>query len=134
MKCPRCDKDIPDDALFCPYCGHEVAGVPFVPLEDLGELEALASTLKERYLPKEWSCKVDRKNKRLCFALSFKASVLLGLLSRSKPVMVSSLITALDRSLRHAEEDLGLRLALDRASAFLGYPTLYYKVLVRKAP
>lgn len=28
MKCWRCGKEIPDDALYCPYCGVRVAEAP----------------------------------------------------------------------------------------------------------
>ena len=134
MECPSCGRQIPDDALFCPYCGHEVAGPSFAPLEDPEELKAVASTLKEKYLPEDWSCQVDEKRRRLCFGLSTKAAILIGLSRRSKYTMISTLITALDNTLRHAEEDLGLRFVLEKTRSFLGYPRLCYKVLARRGP
>jgi len=101
-------------------------------LEGIEELESLGSTLEERYLPKEWKCVVDKKKKRLCFRLTFKTSFMLGFISRvRRPVVTSMLIAALERALRHAEEDLGVRFVLDKAYSFLGHPTLYYKVFTR---
>jgi len=103
-----------------------------MPLEGIEELESLVSTLKERYLPKEWKCVVDKKKKRLCFRLTFKTLLMLGLISRvSRPVATSMLITALEQALRHAEEDIGVRFVLDKAYSFLGHPTLYYRVFTR---
>jgi len=132
LRCPSCGRQIPDDALFCPYCGHEVAGPSFAPLEDPEELKALALTLKEKYLPGDWKCWVDEKNGKLCFGLSFKTALLVRVLKWGRWAMTSTLITALDSALRHAEEDLGLRFVLVRAHAPLGHLRLCYKVSVRK--
>jgi len=137
MKCPNCNRDVPGDARFCPYCGHELheALVNYTLLEDLDKLEMLASTLNKNYLPKEWKCSIDRKKKRLIFSPSFKASFLAGFASRNRAVIVSTLTLALEQALRRAEEELSIKLQLDRmssASYFTYVPILYYKVLIKR--
>ena len=133
VSCPQCGREVPGDARFCPYCGYRLsAPSEYMPLEGIEELESLVSTLKERYLPKEWKCVVDKKKKRLCFRLTFKTLLMLGLISDvRRPVATSMLITALEQALRHAEEDIGVRFVLDKAYSFLGHPTLYYRVFTR---
>lgn len=136
MRCPNCKRDIPDNAKFCPYCGYRLEVLfNYTVLDDLKELESLASMLNKNYLPKEWRCGIDKKKKRLIFSPSFKASFLAGLIKRNRAVVISALTLALEEALKRAEEELNVKLQLDGMSAasyFAHIPILYYKVLVKQ--
>ena len=126
MKCPYCGKDVPEDALFCPYCGHRL--VKYVPVEDVEELKKIASMLNE-YIPKDWKCSIDKKKRRIMFTLGFKSSFFVGFTKKTNPASASIFILNLEHSLRRAEEELNIKLELNESSIVWNVPTLYYKVL-----
>ena len=134
MKCPNCLRDVPEDALFCPYCGFRLE-FSFIEVNDLGELEKIASTLNRRFLPGDWKCIVDVKKRRLLFAPNPKAIFLAGFAKRSRATIITTLTLALDEALRHAEEELGIKLQLvemSKISYLTRIPYLYYKVFTKQ--
>ncbi|OYT56589.1 MAG: hypothetical protein B6U76_03295 [Desulfurococcales archaeon ex4484_217_2] len=132
MRCPNCQKGVPEDALFCPYCGFKLQ-FRLVKMSDLNKLRKIATILNTRFLPAEWKCIVDEKKKRLLFAPSAKAIFLAGF-KRSRAAVVSTLILALDTALKRAEEELDIKLQLvemSKISYFTYIPYLYYEVLIK---
>ncbi len=126
MKCLHCGKEIPEDALFCPYCGRRL--VRYVLVEDVEELGKIASSLS-KYLPNGWKCGVDKKKRRLSFSPSFKISFYISATRDTSPAYPCLLILHLEYSLRRIEEEFNIKLELNESSITTNVPTLYYKVL-----
>ncbi|MBQ5389449.1 MAG: zinc ribbon domain-containing protein, partial [Clostridia bacterium] len=47
MYCPKCEKDLPADATFCPYCGNEKLTQKVEPAAEEPAVEAAVSTETE---------------------------------------------------------------------------------------
>lgn len=104
----------------------------YVAIEDVKELESIAREL-QNYLPAEWSCKVDKKRKRLKFEISLAGSFLAFSISwRVRGFLSLEMLARLEEALKVVEHEVGIKLVKDETTpswTIGGFPpTLYYKV------
>lgn len=132
--CPACGRKVPEDARFCPYCGYKLCleDEEFVVIEDVKELESIVKEL-QNYLPAEWSCKVDKKRRRLKFEISLTGSFLaFSIPQRVRGFLSLEMLARLEEALKVFEHEVGVKLVKDEITpswTIVGFPpTLYYKV------
>ena len=104
----------------------------FVVIEDVKELESIVKEL-QNYLPAEWSCKVDKKRKRLKFEISLAGSFLaFSIPQRVRGFLSLEMLARLEEALKVFEHEVGVKLVKDEITpswTIVGFPpTLYYKV------